>query len=525
MSALTQLIQRLAADRLVSDALVRRSHEVHCRVEADAIVRLAERVCGELEADLLMIAAEDRREHAGCWVVHYVFGHAQPRWVLHAAVTVLDVPGPALPSLAPYHYAASRFEREIRDQFGISFDGHPDPRPLVRHAFWPEDYHPLRRREPARDGFSDDGRPFPFMPVGGEGVYEIPVGPVHAGVIEPGHFRFSVLGETIITMKSRLYFTHKGTEKLFEGRTPAGGVELAERISGDTSVGHALAYAQAIESATSTIVPARARYLRVVLLELERLYNHVGDFGAIANDTGFAVAHAHCYRIRETLLRLNKELTGARLLRGLVVPGGLTRDLPPRIEILERLHGALVDFEEVADLCLQNTMVADRLEGTGVLDREAAATYGALGYVGRASGLDADVRRDLPFAAYDELRFTVPVLTTGDVKARTLIRLEEIRQSLALIRQAWATKPEGAVSAPLGRAVPFEAAFGIVEGWRGRLVHLVVMNAEGTLHRLKVVDPSFFNWPALTRALADTIVPDFPLCNKSFNQSYSGHDL
>jgi Ni,Fe-hydrogenase III large subunit/Ni,Fe-hydrogenase III component G len=523
MTDLDTLLHALAEGDLVTDATVCRSREVHFRVPASSIVACAERLCDGLGADLALMAADDRRAEAGTWFVHYVFAHPRQRWLVRASVAVGEHTA-VVPSLARHHYPASRFEREIRDQFGIEFTGHPDPRPLVRHAFWPEGYHPLRRGEPARDGFTDDGRPFPFMPVGGEGVYEIPVGPVHAGVIEPGHFRFSVLGETIITMKSRLYFTHKGTEKLFEGREPSAGVELAERISGDTSVGHALAYAGAIEAATGTSVPPRAEYLRVVLLELERLYNHVSDFGAIANDTGFAIAHAHAYRIRERLLRLNKELTGSRLLRGIVVPGGVSRDLSAA-DLFDRLRTALDDFEEIADLCLRNTMLVDRLEGTGVLDRESAMTYGALGFVARGSGIDADVRRDFPFAAYDRLHFTVPVLAGGDVKARTMIRLEEIRQSAALIRQAWAARPAGPVCAPLGRAAAFEPAFGSVEGWRGRIVHLVMLNGQGRLHRVKVVDPSFFNWPALSRALVDAIVPDFPLCNKSFNQSYSGNDL
>ena len=483
MNDLDSLLRALTQGDLVAGATVRRSREVHCAVAASSIVACAERLCDQLGADLVLMGADDRRAHGGHWSVHYVFAHPRQRWLVHASVVVEGDP-PVVPSLAPHHYPASRFEREIRDQFGIELIGHPDPRPLVRHAFWPEDYHPLRQGEPARDGFTDDGQPFPFMPVGGQGVYEIPVGPVHAGVIEPGHFRFSVLGETIITMKSRLYFTHKGTEKLFEGREPSAGVELAERISGDTSVGHALAYAEAIEAATGTTVPPRAQYLRVALMELERLYNHVADFGAIANDTGFAIAHAHCYRIRESLLRLNKELAGSRLLRGVITPGGVTRDLATAVDVVARLHTALDDFEEISDLCLQNTMLVDRLEGTGVLDGESAATYGVLGFVARASGIDADVRRDRPFAAYDRLRFTVPVLTSGDVKARTLIRLEEIRQSVALIRQAWATKPAGPLSAPLGRAAAFEAAFGVVEGWRGRIVHLVMLNAEGRLHRV-----------------------------------------
>ncbi|MBI4485144.1 MAG: NADH-quinone oxidoreductase subunit C, partial [Acidobacteria bacterium] len=214
-------------------------------------------LCGNLGAELILLAAEDRRKEAGAFFVHYLFAHRRQNWFLHAS-TALDASRPEMLSLASFHYPASRFEREIRDLFGIALIGHPEPRPLAKHAFWPDGYYPLRK-DAVAGPFTDDGQPFPFTPVGGEGVYEIPVGPVHAGVIEPGHFRFSVMGETIIDMKSRLYFTHKGTEKLFEGRRPIDGVELAERVSGDTSVGHALAYCQAVEAAAGVEVPQRAR--------------------------------------------------------------------------------------------------------------------------------------------------------------------------------------------------------------------------------------------------------------------------
>jgi Ni,Fe-hydrogenase III large subunit len=326
-------------------------------------------------------------------------------------------------------------------------------------------------------------------------------------------------------MKSRLYFTHKGTEKLFEGRSAAAAVELAERVSGDTTVGHALAYCQAIEAAAGVEVPRRARYLRVLLLELERLYNHIGDFGAIVNDTGFAVGHAHCYRIRERLLRLNKRIGGSRLLRGTLVPGGVRCDLTPGFDVAADVAAAMADFEEVVQICLANTLLLDRLDGTGVLEDRHARDYRVLGFVAHASGVDVDARRDHPFAAYDELSFAVPVLTSGDVKARALVRVEEARQSARLISQVCGALPGGALAADVGRLPAFEPAFGIVEGWRGRIVHWVMAAPDGTLHRVKIVDPSFLNWPALSHALADNIVPDFPLCNKSFNQSYSGNDL
>jgi Ni,Fe-hydrogenase III large subunit len=377
------------------------------------------------------------------------------------------------------------------------------------------------------DEFKDDGTPFPFQQVGGEGVYEIPVGPVHAGIIEPGHFRFSVVGETVIDLKIRLYFTHKGTERLFEGRRPSEGLELAERISGDTTVGHSLAYCQALEALAGTEVPERARFLRVILLELERLYNHIADFGAIANDTGFAFAHAHCFRLRERLLRLNKQLTGNRLLRGGIVPGGVGCDLPKKLDLPGELDVLLEDFNEIVEICLRNTILMDRLEGTGKLTNQTAVDHGVLGYVARASGIDVDVRRDHPFAAYGEMNFPwkVPVYQSGDVYARTMVRVEEARTSVSLIHQAFHNLPPGRLSAPLGALPAFEPAFGIVEGWRGGIVHWVMADETGRLSRVKVRDPSFVNWPALSFALLKNIVPDFPLCNKSFNQSYSGNDL
>jgi Ni,Fe-hydrogenase III large subunit/Ni,Fe-hydrogenase III component G len=525
MSRLPLLAQALAeglADR-VTDVRVVRDIELHCAVLPAAVPALAGLLRREFAAELLFMAATDRRADRGTFEVHYLFGAERERWFLHASA-VVPADTPRISSLATFHYPASRFEREIYDLFGITADGHPDPRPLVRHAFWPADYFPLRKDAVPRE-FTDDGRAFPFTEVGGEGVYEIPVGPVHAGIIEPGHFRFSVVGETIIDMKSRLYFTHKGTEKLFEGREPAAGVELAERISGDTTIGHSLAFCQALEAAAGAQVPDRARHLRVVLLEMERLYNHVGDFGAIANDTGYAVAHSHCFRIRERLLRLNKRLTGNRLLRGGIVPGGVGADLPAGLDLPAVVAAALRDFDEIAGLTLENTLVLDRLDGTGRLTTRTARDHGVLGYVARASGIDADVRRDHPFAAYGALSFRVPAFDAGDVKARTLVRVEEARESVKLIRQAVEGLPAGPLAGRLPALPPFAPAFSLVEGWRGAIVHWVMGGADGRLERVKVMDPSFLNWRPLSYALLKNIVPDFPLCNKSFNQSYSGNDL
>jgi Ni,Fe-hydrogenase III large subunit len=261
------------------------------------------------------------------------------------------------------------------------------------------------------------------------------------------------------------------------------------------------------------------------LLELERLYNHVADFGAIANDTGFAVAHAHCSRIRERLLRLNKGLTGSRLLRGVLAPGGLVRDLDVAPDLPAQIDAAVADFEEIVTISLANTLLVDRLENTGVLGTDVAQGHGVLGYVARASGLDVDARRDHPCAAYPQLDFRVALRTTGDVRARTEVRVDEVRESARLVEQACRRLSPGPVRTDLPRPEAFTPAFGIVEGWRGRIAHWVMTAEDGTLHRVKIVDPSFFNWPALSYALEGNIVPDFPLCNKSFNQSYSGNDL
>ena len=528
-------LQSTLAEKLngrATNVRIRRGNELHFQIERGDALRLAGFLRADFGAELILMVANDRRADKGVFEIHYLFANDRENWFAHATKN-LTPEDPTIDSMATFYYPASRFEREIKDLFGIEAIDHPDTRPLVRHAFWPEDYFPLRKDFVQPEKFVDDGTPFPFMPVGGEGVYEIPVGPVHAGVIEPGHFRFSVVGETVIDLKIRLYFTHKGTEKLFEGRAPAEGVELAERISGDTTIGHSLAYCQALESLAGVDIPARAKYLRVILLEMERLYNHVADFGAICNDTGFAAAHAHCFRIRERLLRLNKQLTGNRLLRGGIVPGGAGFPLPGELDpstglgrsLPAQLDSILTDFNEIVEISLDNTMLTDRLENAGFLTTKIAIDHGVLGYVARASGIDIDTRRDHPFAAYPWLKFKVPVFEEGDVHARAMMRVEEARESVSLIKQAIAQMGHGELAVPLGHLPAFEPAFGIVEGWRGAIVHWVMADDQGKLYRVKVKDPSFVNWPALSYALLENIVPDFPLCNKSFNQSYSGNDL
>jgi len=488
---------------------------VHDVTQHDVSARLASHLADGYRAAMVVGVEDDD----GFRVVYVLVRPADDQRVELVLRVAADLP--SIPSLAAVSYPVGRFEREVRDLYGISPEGHPLPYRLVRHGHWPQGWYPMRRDADPDPQFVPDVGSFPFLEVEGSGVYEIPVGPVHAGLIEPGHFRFSVVGETILRMKARLWFVHRGVEKLFEGRHPAEAVELAERISGDTAVGHALAFAMAVEEAAGLTVVEEDRRVRALLLELERLHNHVADIGALANDVGLGLANAHAQRLRETLLRVNKATTGHRLLRGGITIGGAAVTSLPDLDTVRSVAAGLV---ELANNVLASSTVLDRFTGTAVLSPEAAAGVGALGYVARASGIDIDARRDHPFVDLGA-SFEVVLEQDGDVLSRFLLRVREAAVSTAVILDLAArlggSPGTGQRVAPGGPG----AGLGLVEGWRGTIAHRVELDADGRLTRVKVVDPSFFNWPALPLALGDTIVPDFPLANKSFNQSYAGNDL
>jgi Ni,Fe-hydrogenase III large subunit/Ni,Fe-hydrogenase III component G len=476
-----------------------------------------------------LVAAHD---DGPCLRVVYLFLAGSPDRRVELSVTV-PADDPAVPSLASLSFPASRFEREMHDLYGIEPIDHPLPRRLVRHAHWPAGWYPMRRNAGPPPPFTDS-EAYPFIAVTGDGVYEIPVGPVHAGIIEPGHFRFSVVGESILKLKARLWFTHRGVEKLFEGLDATGAIHLAERISGDTSAAHALAHSLAVEDALGIVMPEPAQRLRALVLEMERLYNHAGDVGALANDVGFSLAQAHTLRIREELLRINNATTGHRLLRGAISPG--------RVELLSlpdpgQLARLAEDLAEVAQLTLDNTVILDRFTGTAILTRDEAHDLGCLGYVARASGVATDARIDHPTC---DLPVTPLTKTSGDVLARFTLRAGEFAASTQLathliatagVRSFVSTPAQGAPARDTEGEPAREtesavsSGVGIVEGWRGTIVHRVEVDSGGRLTRVKIVDPSWFNWPALPLALAGTIVPDFPVTNKSFNLSYAGNDL
>ncbi|MGW4353175.1 hydrogenase large subunit [Nocardia sp. NPDC004582] len=486
------------------------------RVSTDQLTDVAEELLGA-GYRLALVAAHDDGQPPLRVVYLFLAGRPDRRVELEC---LLPGPDPVLPSLAYVSFAAGRFEREMLDLYGVGLRGHPRPRRLVRHAHWPDDWHPMRADAPQDlPEFGGSGE-LRFLTVGGEGVYEIPVGPVHAGLIEPGHFRFSVVGETVVRLKARLWYVHRGLERLFHGRAATGATELAERVSGDSSAAHALAHCLAVEEACGVTVSEPARRLRALVVELERLYNHAGDLGALANDVGFGLASAHALRLREQLLRLNAEVTGNRLLRGAIRPGGVALH---RLPDPARLAGIAAEVAELTAQTLGNGVVYDRFAGTGVLAADDARALGCLGYPARASGLITDARVDHPTVdlPVEEIR-----AESGDVLARYTVRRDEFAASVALITDI-VMNHRGAArcTAESGGGVSVGSGVGIVEGWRGTLVHRVEVDDADRLTRAKIVDPSWFNWPALPVAMSDTIVPDFPLVNKSFNLSYAGNDL
>jgi len=443
----------------------------------------------------------------------------------------LEMRSPILPSHTPFYPAANRPERYLQDMFGILFGNHPDERRWVRHQAWNEDNYPLRKNFPVAGIQTDKITPadsdYPFFQAQGAGVYEIPVGPVHAGIIEPGHFRFQAVGETILNLEERLCYGHKGIEKIAEGRNPASLARLAGRISGDTTVAHTWAACMAMEHAANVNVPGRALALRAILAERERIANHLGDIGAICNDVGFAFAFMQFSRLRECWQRTQLDIFGHRLLMDSIIPGGVATDLDtPQIKQLQTQHDWLQhEVTELMTIINDNTSLEDRLLGSGILQPEMARRLGVVGYVGKASGIDYDLRRDHVYPPYNKLKVESPCYQQGDVATRVRVRADEISHSLTMIKQLLDTLPEGELLAAWKQPASAGEGLGLIEGWRGEIISYVRFDDNGTVSRFFPRDPSWLNWPALEQLIHGNIVPDFPVCNKSVNGSYSGHDL
>lgn len=473
----------------------------------------------QLRSTVMLMFAEDRRSSEGTFVVRAGFiGVKQRQWFFIEQ----KVPGPAFDSIAKEIYSANLFEREIKELFGLEPEGNPDGRRLRLHdEVWPLGHYPLRK-DFRPEAVSGKTGAYPFMPVAGVGVFEIPVGPVHAGIIGPGHFRFSVAGEPIIHLESRLGFTHRGVEKLLEGRDAAEAVRLAECVAGEAAFAHSLACCRAAERVGGIIVPPRAEYLRAVFLELERLYNHVADIGTIALDVGFSFPAAEASILKENLQALNAELTGSRFLKHVNLPGGVSWDLDHAgvEKLLAGLAAIARDFRRLREMLYASVSFLDRVETTGELSKKLAEDLGVIGLAGRASGVKLDLREVFP-GVYDNLK--VKVREKGDVLARLELRLDEFEESVRQIERLARKLPEGAIAAA-EMLVGNGQALGWAESWRGPVLYWLRFT-EGRIERGKIVDPSFHNWTGLSSAVLNNIVPDFPVCNKSFNLSYSGNDL
>lgn len=486
---------------------------------ADACAMLAEN-----GLPLSHLFATDDRAVDGTFGVHVVFAIDETRgWLMLSAKLPEDAP--RYPSVAARVTAAHWYERYAMDMFGIVADGHPDPRRLVHHENVPEGIHPLRKDFAWDAKMAHADVPFPMHRVEGEGVYEIPVGPIHAGVIEPGHFRFNVAGERIMTLEGKLFFTHKGVEKLLEGKTPEEALPFIERLSGDMAASNALAYCQALETIAGCRVPERAAAIRSFICELERMAMHIHDLANIAgNGTGYTVMAAHGFRIKERFVRLSSELFGNRFWRGAIVPGGIRENVAP--DALNRAAGVVAqahkEMRALLDMCLASDGERERLETTGLLSKEGAIAFGARGLPARASGIGRDTRLTHPYAAYAEHRPALVVEQSGDVFARFMTRVRELDESARLVADIAANAPAGPVRAACQARDGF--ALGAVESWRGELLCALRLK-DGRIDRCAPRDPSFCNWPLFGEIGPGNIVPDFPLCNKSLDLSYSGTDM
>ncbi len=431
---------------------------------------------------------------------------------------------PQFPDLAAIFPCANRLQRAACDLVGLRVDG-GDNRPWLRHANWPADYFPLRHDTPDQR-FAAQNEDYAFLQVEGDGVHEVAVGPIHAGIIEPGHFRFSVMGERVLRLEERLAWKHKGADRRFVGMGLSEGVRLAGRISGDSTVAYAWAYCQAAETIAATDVPARALWLRALLLERERIGNHFGDLGYLANDVALAFGLMQFMRLKEDWLRLNGQLFGHRFMMDGIVPGGVSTDLDGAgaQAILAQCQTVERDVRRLKSIYDEHAGLQDRFMVTGCVTPALAARLGIIGLAGRGSGQRWDQRLLHPCAPYDVLETKIAVEPGGDVAARALVRFAEIFESLRLIRAILANLPDGPCRSEV-RSAPDKTAFGWIEGWRGDVLVALETGSKGKLRRCHCHDPSWHNWPALEHAVIDNIVPDFPLINKSFNLSYSGPDL
>ncbi len=500
-------------------------------VPVSEIQDLCTKLYSQKGSTLKSIFATDERNNTGDFRIYYMFGFKGEKYFAAPYISLKKTED--FPSLTDTIYEAAFFEREIATMFGLTPIGHKSLQPIILHANWPKNKYPLRKdfkwNLRPKTASTGNGLDYKFQVVEGEGIYEIPVGPIHAGIIEPGHFRFSVAGEEIVNLEPMLGYVHKGTEKLFETLPLLQKISLSEHVSGDSSFSHSLAFCQAVEKlASDNTVPLRAQYLRVIFAELERLANHLGDLGFIMNDTGFSFGGSQLTRLREMIMQINENISGHRFLRGVNTFGGVNKDLDQKslVNITNELSKIEKDFAEIINICEDTESVINRLKGTGTLRKDAAIDHGVVGVAARASGISVDTRIDFPYAAYEKIEFAKAVQTSCDVYARFRIRVQEVHSSINIINKSAKLISKGNIVSEI-KTVGLRKnskSFSVVEGWRGEIFYFVMTDSAGEISRVSVRDASFLNWPAVPHAVSGNIVPDFPLINKSFNLSYSGND-
>lgn len=479
-----------------------------------------------LDSPVMALFAEDMRAVSGGFALYCTFLDAWAHcWVFLRRE--IGAEKAEFESMAKAIYSANLFERETKEMFGIKPVGNPDTRSLRLHEeIWPDGYHPLLKDFKKPDGSIRPEAGYSFRRVEGEGVFEAPVGPVHAGVIGPGHFRFSVAGEPIINLETRLGWTHRGVEKLLEGKNVDEASRIFECVSGDTAFGYSLAFCHSVEKIFGITVPARAQLLRILFLELERIYNHVNDIGGMATDVGFSFPAQFASLVKEDVLQLNHALCGSRYLKGINCVGGARQGIDRTkftlvCRALEKLER---DISSIEEMLSSSISFMDRADSTGILMTKTARDLGITGPAARASGIALDMRK-MFHGVYESLGFSSAKEHSGDVTARLKVRFREAMESAGMVRQCLDRisvcdtdiRAEGAVRGGI--------AMGYCEAWRGPVLVWTRLDSRGLIERCKIVDPSFHNWEGLSYAVLGNIIPDFPLCNKSFDLSYSGNDL
>lgn len=496
--------------------------ETEIIIEKGYLAEVCHFLCKEKKGRLFTMVGSDERNSAGSFVLYYVFLFDKTKQFI-IVKTLVDDAEPTFPSLAVEMPALNWYEREVKDLLGLRPQGHPDLRPLTLHGDWPEEIHPLRKDFAVRETVPRVESREAFMRYEGQDVTEIPVGPIHAGIIEPGHFRFGAVGDTILHLDARLFYTHRGLEKASEGKPLRKALFIAERICGVCALSHAVSFAQAIESAGQVEIPLRAKYLRTLFLELERLYNHIGDVGNVCAGFGFAVGVSQGVRLREELLQLNERIAGHRYLRGIVDLGGVRFDVTTAeySDILSTLDKVETEFKELVNILLSHDIALDRMKNTGILTLQQAKDLEVVGVAARASGRDIDIRRDQPYAAYDRVTFSVPIYQEGDVLARIRVRIDEVFQSISIIRQIFDQIPPGDIITALPKIPAYQWGMGWSESSKGETVHWVMVGPEETVDRYRVRSATYSNWPAVPLTVPGNIIPDFPLINKSFELCYA----